>query len=299
MNILKTQRLLNKFSSSNIFGTAKATRYLSYFLFKKPKGKVFCQNLHGFSLWLDPIEDKLGLEFDLYYLGTYEKGTLQVIENYLAANDNFLDIGANIGFISLFAALKCKNGQVHSFEANPNTYAILNANIADNHVKNIVAHGFALGASNGKAKIYPKTLESNRGGASLVESELNQGIDGVDVDVKRFDDLDVSHLPFSMVKIDVEGFEMEVLKGAEHFLKGENAPALIVECSESRSNLNFNRIDLYRYLLSINKYKIYRLKLGKERRSTLVEVKHESEIPFHDNLFCFLPNQLHRIQNIL
>jgi len=299
MNRIQLVRLFQNISNTNIFSTAKGVRYLSYLLLPTPKQRIIAETVNGFSVWVDPAFDKSGLEHDIYYLGTYEKGTVSVMECFLQPTDNFIDVGANIGFVSLTAAKICTHGQVFSFEANPDTFKILQENIELNNFKNITPFAIGLGSQKGILKIYPNTLKNNRGGASMVQSDLNKGESGVDVNVECLDALTNQIPSAAMMKIDVEGFEMEVLKGATNLLSGKNAPALIVECSESRSNLNFSAVDLYKYLLQINSYKIFKLQLGKERKSKLVEVKNESDIPFHDNLFCFLPEQVSRLKPLL
>lgn len=297
MNEVIIQKFLNKISDTNLIGTAKAVRYLSYLLIKKPASKVFSKNIYGFSLWLDPVNDTKGIEHRLYYLGTYEKGTIHVIDAYLKENDHFLDIGANIGFITLFAAKKNSNGQVFAFEANPDTVQILNTNVKDNGVKNVNVFDFALGSENGNALLFPDTIKNNRGGASLFKTHQNENF--IEILVKKFDDLPESKLTFAMMKLDVEGFEMEVLKGATNFLKQDNAPAIIVECVMERENQNYSGKDLFRFLKSINSYRIFKLEKGALRISKLIEVIDEIDIPDADNLFCFLPNQIQRIQHII
>lgn len=299
MNRLQLVKFFQKVSNTNFIGTAKGVRYLAYLLLGNPKGKIKVETVDGFSIIVEPSFDKKGLEHDLYYLGTYEKGTIQVMKNYLTPNDNFIDVGANIGFVSLAASKMCVNGKVFSYEANPDTFKILKENIALNKVQNIEVFDFALGAENTTAQIFPNTLKNNRGGASMVKNELNANDNGLNVLVKKLDELPILSNKIAMMKIDVEGFEMEVMKGAQHLLTSGNAPALIVECSESRSNFNFTPIDLYRFIVNVNQYRIFKLLKGKERISKLIEVKGEKDLPFHDNLFCFLPDQIAKLNSNL
>lgn len=297
MNKLTIQRILYWISNTNFLGTAKATRYLSYLLIKKPKGKVFTENLHGFSLWLNPNEEANGLEHPLYYLGTYEKGTVHVIDAFLKKDDNFLDVGANIGYISLFAAQRNTNGKVYSFEASPTTYDLLLENIRDNNINNIVPFCVGLGNENTTALIFPDTIEHSKGSASMIRT--NPASKGIEVIVKKWDDLPESQLTFAMLKLDVEGYEMNVLRGASKFLKKENAPAIIVECIADRGNQNYTASELFQFIKSINSYRIFKLEKSAARISKLVEIENEKGLPEHDNLFCFLPNHLSRIQHLI
>ena len=87
-----------------------------------------------------------------------------------------------------------------------------------------------------------------------------------------------------MIKIDVEGMELEVLNGANQTIL-KDRPFLIVEFSVERKN-GEARKSLYEKLISFEKYSIYKLAGGKERTSKLVEVKDFSQLPIDDNVFC-------------
>jgi hypothetical protein len=90
-----------------------------------------------------------------------------------------------------------------------------------------------------------------------------------------------------MIKIDVEGFELEALKGAKNLLSSEIPPILIVECTEETEHQNYTREALYSWLKNTNsQYKFYKLKGSKSRKSKLIEIFDQSELPTHDNLFC-------------
>ena len=69
----------------------------------------------GIQLVLDPKLDK-GLETILYYHGSYELGTLDLISKCLNPRDTFLDVGANIGLFSIYLSENCSGIQVCAFE---------------------------------------------------------------------------------------------------------------------------------------------------------------------------------------
>jgi hypothetical protein len=88
-----------------------------------------------------------------------------------------------------------------------------------------------------------------------------------------------------VIKIDVEGFEMEVLKGAKNLIQRKH-PILIIEFSENRENTHNSASEMADFIGSLGKYRFFKLKGGKERKSKLVEITAEDEFPAHDNVIC-------------
>ncbi len=86
-----------------IRGTFKTTNLLAKIAPKpNPKGLCIVKTVHGFKMLVDPVLDK-GLERALFNYGTYEAGTLKLMNDILRDGDTFIDIGANIGLMSLHA----------------------------------------------------------------------------------------------------------------------------------------------------------------------------------------------------
>ena len=91
----------------------------------RPKNKMIIKTIYGFKLHIDPIYDN-GVEKSIYYTGTYEAGTLFIFSKLLEKGDLFIDVGANIGLMSIYAAMKVgESGNVHAFEPDPETFKIL------------------------------------------------------------------------------------------------------------------------------------------------------------------------------
>lgn len=140
--------------------------------------------------------------------------------NYILPGMNVLDIGANIGNHSVYFAAICKAAVVHSFEPQKDIFEILKKNIELNHISNIcIPHNVALGSEDGQAKIAAYTKD-NTGGTSVAMDSKG------DMPVKKLDDFGFKKIGF--IKIDVEGFEYNVLAGAEKLLK-EQSSTLYIE----------------------------------------------------------------------
>ncbi len=245
---------------------------------KTPKGPVVIETVFGFKIKLDPVFDK-NIENVIYERGVYEQGTVSVLLDFLSPENTFLDVGANIGFLSLIAAKQIgEKGSVYAFEPFPNTYDILKENKSLNSYDQIKTFAFALGNQTETKSIYPE--KENRGGASIV-NHISDG--GIDIDIKRIDDLTLT-TKVDVIKIDVEGFELEVLKGGQKIIINDR-PKLIVEHSMDRTN-TAEKFELYHWINDLGIYKIYKLKNGKERESALVEIKSLADLPVHDNIFC-------------
>ncbi len=155
--------------------------------------------------------DYIGMQVSLQ--GRFEQEELAVLADFLAPlRDRFagataLDIGANIGNHSLFFAGMF--ARLHGFEPNPRTFALLQANAALRD--NITVHNVGLGEADGTLTLHFDPL--NVGEASLVPGSGSGS--AVAVPIKQLDDVaETIDGPVAFIKIDVEGFEPQVLRGA-------------------------------------------------------------------------------------
>lgn len=250
---------------------------------------VTCAN--GIKLLIDPLNDQK-IERQIFTRGTYEAGTADMMARVLKTGDIVCDVGANIGVLSLTAAkIVGDSGKVFAFEPAQKIYEVLSYNITLNDFNNIVPENVALGSRNEESVIYAED-NVNRGASSMVKPYLSGTAQKIKV--QTLDEYlltnRIAHL--NLLKIDVEGWEIEVLKGAQKLLSGKNAPVVIIEYSEIRPVSGGILTDIYDYLANINRYQIFKLRRGKETVSRLVKVDSPGLLPKHDNLFCFLPHHI-------
>jgi FkbM family methyltransferase len=128
--------------------------------------------------------------------------------NFLAAGDVFVDAGANIGLHTLAAArVVGESGHVYAFEAHPRTFAYLQENVRLNNAANVNAFGCALGDH-----------QAEVGMTDLIHTDDQNFVlldgSGVRVPLRRLDDLIPEGVSPALLKVDVEGFELPVLRGA-------------------------------------------------------------------------------------
>lgn len=281
-------RALRLMKSADFPGSWRARRWVEGFLRTiKPKGVVACSTDFGGEIVIDPRADS-GVEHQIFYSGCYEEGTLHVISAVLAPGGRFADVGANVGLMSVVAALAVgSEGRVDSFEPLPEIRSLLEETVKRNGFSQVQVHAKAMGARDDVVELH-RHLEVNRGSASLAWA----GGDGarVQVAVQRLVDAlpDWATRPIDMIKIDVEGWEFEVLKGAAEILGAKRAPILCVEFSRLHPLSGGTPEEMMSYLLGFG-YQAFRLERGKGSRSPLVPLA-TGALPEHDNLF-FVPTQ--------
>lgn len=238
-------------------------------------GKHIIETIHDFKLVIDPAKDQ-GVELSLFESGTYEKGILHFIKTHYDPKRSFVDVGANIGLMSIFCAKKFPGANVIAYEANPETFEILEQNALINNI-DIEMHQLACGENPGTATIYDN-WSINRGGASI-KVQAENAIES-EVEMIVLDD-QLQSTP-GMIKIDVEGFEYEVLKGLKRTIETSH-PTLIIEVSQKRDG---NTREVYDFISAFGIYDLFKLKGGKERISPLVKIDSFEDLPDHDNIIC-------------
>src|SRR4051794_3422554 len=155
----------------------------------------------------------------------FETVTRRMLFERLGPGSVFVDVGAHVGTIGLPAArVVGPTGHVHAVEASPPTVELLEANAARNGISNITIHRCAAGAFQGRAD-YNLMLYSYVNG--FAQRPGAEKVDTVQVDVRPLDDLVQGRV--DVVKIDVEGGELEVLQGMSRILEENPEVLLCVE----------------------------------------------------------------------
>jgi FkbM family methyltransferase len=206
--------------------------------------------------------EDLGWE-DLAFRGVFETGTSRLMAKVLRKTDCVLDIGANLGWYTLIMASAVSDGQCHAFEPHPKLFQRLERHLELNgSPKNVRANQLALGDQNGAVDLYSFT-ELGLGHSSI--SHLNRSDAAkLSVPIRTLDsylhetDIKSVHL----VKIDVEGAEMSVLRGAGSLWTG-GAPMWVVEMnSQTARCLGYEPVDLLKFLAGKADYTFYRIVHG-------------------------------------
>ncbi|MCR8844812.1 FkbM family methyltransferase [Paenibacillus sp. SC116] len=164
----------------------------------------------------------------------YELPMLEDIRRRLPAQSVVVDVGANIGNHSLFFGKICNTQKVYSFEPYLPTYQILEKNIQLNQIEHVVVpYLLALGSSRANANVNVVN-DSNMGMNRIVES-----VDG-EILIDTLDSVIYNRTTrIHMIKIDVEGMGIEVLKGAAKIIKRDN-PLIYIEAETDKELIEIN-----------------------------------------------------------
>jgi len=155
------------------------------------------------------------------YAGLHEFSDMAFVLHFLRKGDLFLDIGANIGSFTVLAAGVCKANS-WSFEPDPATIRHLQRNISINGLdERVNIYAMALGDYNGEAEL-------TVGRDSVNQVLVSKGERSQTIEIRKLDDLVGMGEPV-MLKIDVEGYEDNVLRGAKGVLGLTSLKAIEIE----------------------------------------------------------------------
>lgn len=168
------------------------------------------------------------------YFSIYEPKVTDILKRSLRHGDTFIDVGANVGYISAFAlGLVGKTGSIHSFEPVPQFFRRLQRIKNDNPGYNIFLNNTALGEHDHIAQISVTNL-NNIGWNTMVPGFMSQNTvkENLWITVTTLDHYVFEHNMerINLVKIDTEGYEFQVIKGFQHYLRSvAELPILVVE----------------------------------------------------------------------
>lgn len=166
--------------------------------------------------------------------GVWEPHVTDAFSRLLAPGDVCIDVGAHVGYYTLLASrLVGPRGHVYAIEPASTTYAELRRNLELNEVSNVTALNLAAGAADGRGILYDAP-PGNAGQASM-QQPVNISDDlparSSEVEVMRVVSVVAPehHSRVRVVKIDVEGFEFDVLRGLEPLLDAGARPVVLME----------------------------------------------------------------------
>ena len=187
---------------------------------KKPVLKEINIDENNFRILLHPGNDFM--EELIYNNNKLEPQVSDLIRKHGNKNNVFIDVGANVGYHSLYASLLFK--KVIAFEPVPEVFRQFKKSIKLNGFRNVSAYNLACSSKNGKSYIHFKN--GAHGGAALRKRKTSHSISINTVSLDNF--LKKYRHKIGLIKIDVEGHEFHVIKGMEKIIK-KRKPVIIME----------------------------------------------------------------------
>ncbi len=180
------------------------------------------------------------------YTGSYEADTYLSLKYFLKRGDTFIDVGANIGYISSLALnFVGTEGQVHAFEPIQKYFKQLERIKQENGQYHFFPNNAAISQTEGKTQIAINSSDNIGNNSMLIDSIPEKELEEITT-LNLSNYLKSNGLNPSLIKIDTEGFEIEVLKSlTEHINNAEVKPVILCEVTpEVYAHINQSITDL-------------------------------------------------------
>lgn len=163
----------------------------------------------------------------------YEIEMLEDIKKRIGENKVIIDVGANIGNHTIYFAKICRAKKVYSFEPQENIFNILVKNINLNNIDaNVKAYNMGVGREHTYARI-DVVDKNNYGSSRIIKNDKGE------IEIDKLDNIMLNEVErVDMIKIDVEGMEMDVLEGAKGILE-KFRPIIYIEAATDEE---FNKV---------------------------------------------------------
>ncbi|MBV9389520.1 MAG: FkbM family methyltransferase [Chroococcidiopsidaceae cyanobacterium CP_BM_ER_R8_30] len=213
----------------------------------------------------------------VFYFGDLDPKVTLVCKRLLRSGDTMLDVGANCGLITMYAAkIVGSSGRVHAFEPQPALAELIRESANANGYNQVLVHNIALSVEDGVLDLF---VPSDNGGAASFSQQWGQicGADKtIQVEVRRTADYlaSLNLKRVRLMKIDVEGHEEFVLRGGLDFFRDHGPDAIVFESSEHAGP--FWEREPVKLLTSIN-YTIFAIKKSKFGSLRLQELNRQTD----------------------
>jgi FkbM family methyltransferase len=196
------------------------------------------------------------ISFELLINGSYEEKYLNLIDNSIPRNGIFIDIGANIGAISVMLAKQRPDITIHAFEASPNVFQFLKLNKEKNKLTNLNIYNLAIHSTdNLELPFYsPKTL-NGKGSFSPVFTQDSEIVKTISMD--SF--FNINNIYPNFIKVDVEGYEALIFDSMKKYLSSNDTCNILFEFVDWAEKLANYEIGTSQKIMLDNKFLLYDL----------------------------------------
>ncbi len=190
--------------------------------------------LEGYA-WVCPAHE-MGMQ--VFFKGIYEPVVICFIREFVGKGFSFVDVGANVGLHTMAAAFSkmAETQYFYAFEPEKSMFSILKRNCLSNNLPFVISKQEAIGEKEGSLILYVST-DNNKGGNSLIPQKNTAP--GEEVKVSTLDVI-FNKNPFLelpvLVKVDVEGFEPEVIRGGKQWLSKVEDACVVCEIGPKLGN---------------------------------------------------------------
>lgn len=198
------------------------------------KNGLVLKQIQGSKMYLDTSDP--GISRELLRTGVHEKFATKIIQKEISSGMTIIDIGANLGYYTLLESLIVgKEGQVYAIEPVPSNFNILLENIKVNGYTNVKVYCKAISSKSGTS-IIALTDASNWGcmlnmKAPIVSAYMKQKMHRLTRQIIKVDTISLDDFveqegikQINMIRMDIEGYEVEVIKGMLKTLKNTPSP---------------------------------------------------------------------------
>jgi FkbM family methyltransferase len=200
-------------------------RLVRFFFLKITKGKSFVRKVQGSRMYLDLGDE--GISRDLALDGIRELESTKILGKFIRKGDVVADIGANIGYYALMEArIVGKDGLVYAIEPSPSNFRNLKKNIGMNDYGNLQAFELAIGDKKRKARMY---MSSHSNLNSLVVQKNKKIERSIDIQLQTLDGFLKGRARPTFLRMDVEGYEYNIIKGSKELLGSKNRLVIFME----------------------------------------------------------------------
>lgn len=235
MDFIFIRRLISFIIPEKLLAWLIRTRFLYFFFKKLPQNpEQFPPKSYRITKRFNSI-----LKLDLHdytswhtFFG-FRDSTLEYFKRELKYGNVVIDVGGNIGIMGLFARnIIGTTGKVYAFEPNYEIRQNYLDNVALNKYNNVFVYPFALGEKKSKNKLHVID-ETNSGMSTIAVDENTTVYNTMQIDIVQLDSFFESEniKKVDFIKIDVEGYELEVLKGAVKTIE-KYKPILLIEIDD-------------------------------------------------------------------
>ncbi len=258
----------------------------NYFARRCGKGRFITHFDGGSKIWVS-LSDHIESQIFWQEVQEGDRGEVKLLKMLLRPDDIVIDVGANIGVFSLIMARRLPSGTVHAFE--PSSYHVekLKSNLSLNPFRNVQTHALALSDRQHASRLnFPPLLLdgflNNTGMASQFQFEHSSS-KSEEIECVRLDDYAVSRgiVCFDLMKIDVEGAEMDVLLGAVESIQ-RNRPRVVMEINLNHLQYAGRRIDEVLDFWAALEYEVFRI----DHDANLSKVHSSADFQPHQNIYC-------------